>query len=57
MERLVAADCSQHWVAARGFAGWINEIHRWGLAVHGLECKDEIKGYTGVRTSDLSSVT
>lgn len=57
MERLVAADCSQHWVAARELARWINEIHRWGLAVHGLECKDEIKGDTGVRTSDLSSVT
>lgn len=59
MERLVTADCSQHWVAARELARWINEIHRWGLMVHGLECKDEIKAVlrgTGVRTSDLRSV-
>jgi hypothetical protein len=38
------------------FVNWINEIHRWGLTVHGPSCERDIKycidsSPYGVRTS------
>jgi len=40
----------------REFANWINEIHRWGMSVHGPACGNDVKTILrgeGIRTSDV----
>ncbi|KAH7026766.1 hypothetical protein B0J12DRAFT_584893 [Macrophomina phaseolina] len=56
MEKLASGNCAQRTVQVRHLVCWINEIHRWGLTVHGLHCKNEIKALlrgSGVRTSSF----
>lgn len=56
MERLQTGDCSSLAADTEKLIHWINEIHRWGLTVHGPACKREIKiclRAAKVRTSDL----
>jgi len=58
MERLRGGDCEASVHDTRVLVKWVNEIHRWGVTVHGLACKDEIKVCLqrgGVRTSIIGS--
>ncbi|KAF2726517.1 hypothetical protein EJ04DRAFT_582610 [Polyplosphaeria fusca] len=58
MERLRGGDCEASVHNTRVLVEWINEIHRWGVTVHGPACKDEIKmclQRDGVRTSEIGS--
>ncbi|PVH91101.1 hypothetical protein DM02DRAFT_502197, partial [Periconia macrospinosa] len=58
MERLRGGDCEASVHNTKVLVEWINEIHRWGVAVHGPACKDEIKVCLqrgGVRTSEIGS--
>lgn len=42
MYRLVQNDCATR-TGIRELVNWINEIHRWGLTVHGPSCERDIK--------------
>jgi hypothetical protein len=58
MERLRGGDCEASVHNTKVLVEWINEIHRWGVTMHGPACKDEIKvclQRDGVRTSDIGS--
>jgi hypothetical protein len=58
MERLRGGDCEASAHNTKVLVQWINEIHRWGVTVHGPACKDEIKvclQRDGVRMSDIGS--
>ncbi|KAF9728472.1 hypothetical protein PMIN04_010456 [Paraphaeosphaeria minitans] len=58
MERLRGGDCEASVHNIRVLVEWINEIHRWGVTVHGPACKDEIKvclQRSGVRTSIIGN--
>jgi hypothetical protein len=55
MYRLVQNGCESR-EGVGWFVNWINEIHRWGLTVHGASCGRDIKysidgSSGGVRTS------
>ncbi|EKG09384.1 hypothetical protein MPH_13590 [Macrophomina phaseolina MS6] len=39
---LFESDCEER-ENIRHFIDWINEVHRWGLTVHGPSCEDDIK--------------
>ncbi|KAF9641746.1 hypothetical protein BFW01_g1729 [Lasiodiplodia theobromae] len=39
---LFESECDQR-QEVRKFVDWINEIHRWGLTVHGPDCEDDVK--------------
>jgi hypothetical protein len=39
---LVQNDCESR-EGVSWFVNWINEIHRWGLTVHGPSCERDIK--------------
>jgi hypothetical protein len=56
MQRLQGGDCQQSIYDTQELMRWTNEIHRWGLSMHGPSVKDEIKvclNDGGVRTSDF----
>ena len=56
MESLKVGDCSQSKYDTEELMRWTNEIHLWGLSVHGPAVKDEIKVCLrggGTRTSDI----
>lgn len=60
MERPRGGDCEANVHNTRVLAEWINEIHRWGVTVHGPACKDEIKvglQQSGARTSIIGGAT
>ena len=44
-------------VGVKNFIKWVNEIHRWGLTVHGPGCERDVKvcmgDRTGFRISDI----
>ncbi len=42
MYRLVQNACDTR-TGVRKFVNWINEIHRWGLTVHGPSCERDVK--------------
>ena len=55
MERVFQSKCS-HEIGLKNFVDWINEIHRWGLTVHGKACEADLrlcihKNSHGIRTS------
>ncbi len=55
MNKVYKADCS-YVEGVVQFADWVNEIHRWGLTVHGPGCEEDIKycitqASHGIRTS------
>ena len=59
MERVFYGDCELA-ESVRDLIDWINEIHCWGLTVHGPECQKDVKvsmkameSSTGVRVSDI----
>ncbi|KAL8820844.1 MAG: hypothetical protein Q9191_007429 [Dirinaria sp. TL-2023a] len=59
MNRVFFSDCTNP-RSVRDLIDWINEIHCWGLTVHGPECQEDIKrsmkaaeGFTGIRVSDV----
>ena len=41
MYRLVQNDCESR-EGVSWFVNWINEIHHWGLTVHGPSCERDI---------------
>ena len=42
MKKLWHGTCTEpHEV--KELADWINEIHRWGLSVHGPSCENDVK--------------
>ena len=55
MDRVYQGSCN-HSPGLRNFVDWINEIHRWGLTVHGKACEADVrhcihKNSRGIRTS------
>ena len=42
MYRLAQNDCESS-EGVSSFVNWVNEIHRWGLTVHGPSCERDIK--------------
>lgn len=42
MEMLCQGDCTLE-ASVRSLVNWLNEIHRWGLTVHGPSCERDIK--------------
>ena len=58
MERVFLGDC-RHAKSVRDLIDWVNEIHCWGLTIHGPECQKDIKlsirateSSSGIRVSD-----
>jgi hypothetical protein len=43
MKALSAGNCASHTSDVLNLVDWLNEIHRWGLAVHGPECEKDVK--------------
>jgi hypothetical protein len=55
MSRIFRSHCHTE-PGARSFALWVNEIHAWGLRIHGPACMRDLKRSlhsTGVRVSDI----
>lgn len=50
MTRLSWGDCTMHY-DAKNLLNWINEIHSWGLTIHGLRCPKDVKICMGERPS------
>lgn len=55
MRRVYQSDCSFK-QGVKFFVDWVNEIHRWGLTMHGPACEDDVKSCMkkqshGIRTS------
>ena len=42
MRRVYQSDCSFN-QGVKSFVDWVNEIHRWGLTVHGPSCEIDVK--------------
>lgn len=42
MKRVYQSNCS-HLAGVENIVNWINEIHRWGLTVHGRACESDVK--------------
>ena len=62
MERVFLGNCERA-ISVRDLIDWINEIHCWGLTVHGPECQKDVKvslkameSSTGLRVSDIASL-
>ena len=62
MERVYLGACLTA-SSVRNLIDWINEIHCWGLTVHGPECQNDIKlslkareSSSGIRVSDVVSL-
>lgn len=60
MERVYLGNCLSA-SSLRNLIDWINEIHCWGLTVHGPECQNDIKlsmrareSSLGIRVSDIA---
>jgi hypothetical protein len=43
MEKLSAGDCTADEAAIENLINWINEVHAWGLGVHGPACMFDVK--------------
>ena len=59
MRSVCDGDCNFA-IDVRELSDWINEIHRWGLSVHGPNCENDIKiciasRSGGSRVSDFDS--
>lgn len=60
MDRLFQGDCTTQ-AGVRDLIDWINEIHCWGLTLHGPECAKDVKlslkaRSCGFRVSDTASL-
>ena len=62
MERVFLGNC-RFSKDVRYLIDWINEIHCWGLTVHGPECQKDVnlimkanEDFTGIRVSDLKDL-
>lgn len=49
MTRVYGGSCTRK-AGARAFIKWMNEIHRWGLTVHGPACQKDVKISMSKRT-------
>ena len=61
MTRVWQGSCITTLASVQALFNWINEIHCWGLTVHGPECEKDIKlsmksSGTGPRVSDVSMI-
>ena len=52
MIRVYHGDCTYQF-SVRELINWLNEIHCWGLTVHGPKCEKDIKSCIGVRASGI----
>jgi len=43
MKLLSAGSCANHTSDVLNLVDWLNEIHRWGISVHGPECEKDVK--------------
>ena len=52
MTRVHHGNCTHH-SSVRELFDWLNEIHCWGLTIHGPKCEKDIKNCIGVQTSGI----
>ena len=60
MTRVCQGHCASESKDVENLLDWINEIHCWGLTVHGPECQNDVKrsmktNVSGARVSDIMS--